>query len=256
MKDDITAGVRRTLQSQLIVRDGRKVPEKSDLRFLNGGGGVRLDATYAYADLADSSGLAQHVRPEVAAQIIRAYVHAAAKTFRSYGGQIRSFDGDRVMAIFVGDDKNNAAARAALALNWAVHKVINPIMFETWSDLSRIWKMTHAVGVATGHALIVRGGVFGDSDMLSVGGAPNVAAKLSELRPTTYGPQYAIYITEEVYADLADGMKFTRQAIQPNSLNYFGRPQPPVVDMWSPLGQTVVGGIQVWVRGSTYEWEP
>jgi class 3 adenylate cyclase len=196
------------------------------------------------------------VKQEVAAQIIRAYVHAAAKTFRSYEGEIRSFDGDRVMAIFVGENKNSAAVRAALALNWAVNKIINPIMFNTWLDLSTIWKMTHAVGVATGQALIVRGGVFGDSDMLSVGGAPNVAAKLSELRPGPYQPQYAIYITEEVYSDLADNVKFARLALQPNNLNHFWRPQPPVVDMWNPLGQTVIGGTQVWIRGSTYEWEP
>jgi len=159
--DDVAVGVRRALEAQLAVRDGQRVPEKRDLVFLNGGGAVRLDATYAYADLANSSGLAQHAKQEVAANIIRAYVHAAAKTFRSYGGEIRSFDGDRVMAIFAGEEKNTLAVRAALALNWAVDKVINPIMCETWSDISQVWQMKHAVGIATGPALIVRGGVFG-----------------------------------------------------------------------------------------------
>lgn len=253
---DISDGVRRALTSQLIVRNGRKVPEKSDLTFLNGGGAVRLDATYAYADLADSSGLAQRVRQEVAANIIRAYVHPAAKTFRSFGGEIRSFDGDRVMAIFVGDQKNGFAVRAALALNWAVDKVINPIMFETWSDISGIWRMRHAIGVATGEALLVRGGVFGDSDMLSIGSAPNVAAKLSELRPALYGPQYSIYITEEVYSDLPDEVKLAKQTVQPNPFRYGWNAEPAVADMWDPLGQTGVGGAQIWVRGSTYQWEP
>jgi class 3 adenylate cyclase len=235
------------------------VPEKGDLTFLNGGGAVRLNATYAYADLADSSGLAQSVKQEVAANIIRAYVHAAAKTFRSYGGEIRSFDGDRVMSIFVGEDKNAQAVRAALALNWAVDKVINPIMFEMWSDLSQLWRMRHAIGVATGEALIVRGGVFGDSDMISIGGAPNIAAKLSELRPVSphVGPQYSIYITEEVYGDLPDTVKLGQASFQQRSWGFVGQPAPPsTVDMWDPLGQRRIGGTHVWVRGSTYEWEP
>lgn len=256
VSSEISVGVRRALTTQLVVRNGRKVPEKGDLTFLNGGGAVRLDATYAYADLANSSGLAQSVRQDVAANIIRAYVHAAAKTFRSYGGEIRSFDGDRVMAIFVGDQKNRLAVRAALALNWAVNKVINPLMFETWSDISEIWQMRHAIGVATGEALIVRGGVFGDNDMLSIGSSPNVAAKLSELRPTPYRPQYSIYITEEVYGDLPDEVKLTTQTVQQNPFRYGWNAEPSVVDMWDPLGQTGVGGSQVWIRGSTYEWEP
>ena len=259
LSGDITDGVRRALKAQLLVRDGRKVPEKGDLSFLNGGGAVRLDATYAYADLADSSGLAQRGRQEVAAKVIRAYVHAAAKTLRSYGGEIRSFDGDRVMAIFVGEQKNTRAVRAALALNWAVDKVINPIMFETWSDISQVWQMKHAVGVATGQALIVRGGVFGDSDMISIGGAPNIAAKLSELRPVSphYGPQYSIYITEEVYRDLLDAVRLGQAPPRPMWGGYLGQPlQSSCVDMWDPLGQRNIGGTQVWVRGSTFEWEP
>ncbi len=263
LSGDISDGVRRALKTTLVVRDGRKVPEKRDLAFLNGGGAVRLDATYAYADLADSSGLAQHIKQEVAANIIRAYVHAAAKTFRAYGGEIRSFDGDRVMAIFVGDQKNASAVRAALALNWAVDKLINPIMFETWSDMSQMWRMKHAVGIATGQALIVRGGVFGDSDMISIGGAPNSAAKLSELRPVSphYGPQYSIYITEEVYRDLPDTVRLGQAPAQTFWYgNHYGNlgqaTQTARVDMWDPLGQHNIGGTQVWVRGSTFEWEP
>lgn len=258
LNEDITTAIGRTLKAKLVVRDGRKVPEKSDLTFLNGGGGVRLDATYAYADLADSSGLAQRVKQEVAANVIRAYVHAAAKIFRFYGGEIRSFDGDRVMAVFVGEQKNGLAVRAALALNWAVDKVINPIMYETWSDMSQIWKMKHAIGVATGEALIVRGGVFGDSDMISIGGAPNIAAKLSELRPVSphYGPQYSIYITEEVYGDLPEAVRFG-QAPVPICYSYLGQgAEPARVDMWDPLGQHRVGGTGVWVRGSSFQWEP
>jgi adenylate cyclase len=241
---DVIDGAHRTLKAQLAVRDGRKVPEKDDLTFLNGGGGVRLDATYAYADLANSSKLAQIAFQEATAKIIRSYVNTAARIFRGYGGEIRSYDGDRVMAIFVGDDKNTMAVRAALAMNWAVDKVLNPAMSEVWSDIPAIWKMEHAVGVATGQALIVRGGVFGNNDMISIGAAPNVAAKLSDIR----GRGYALYITEDVYLDMADSVKYT------SIKNIYGQEQ--MQDMWQALGQYNVGGSLVWHRGSTYYWEP
>ncbi len=257
LNSEVESGVRRTLQTQLQVRDGRRVPDKRDLSFLNSGGAVRLDATYAYADLANSSGLAQRMRQEVAANVIRAYVHAGAKTFNSYGGEIRSFDGDRVMAIFIGPDKNVLAVRAALALSWAVEEVINPIMRETWSDISQHWTMKHGVGIATGESLIVRGGVFGDSDIISVGGAPNIAAKLSGMRPSAFGPQYSTHITEEVYQDLPDELRLTEGKTWPGP--YFSaltQPTSSFVDMWDPLGALVIGGATVMVRGSTYRWEP
>lgn len=260
LKADVTDGVKRTLKTHLKVRDGKKVPEKEDLAFLNGGGAVQLDAAYAYADMADSSGLAQKIKPEVAANVMRAYVHAAARIFRFYGGEIRSFDGDRVMAIFVGELKNSWAVRAALALNWAVEQLLNPSMIELWPDFPQYWHLDHAIGVAAGQALIVRGGVFGDSDMISVGGAPNIAAKLSDERRTSNGPKYATYITEEVYKDLVDGVRYGTEAPTSTAIYYqlagLPKDEPRLVDMWAPVGYRTIGGTTVSIRASSWWWEP
>lgn len=87
------------------------VPKTEDIVMKNGG--RLVDATYAYADLADSSTIAQLLNNEVAAKIIRAFVNSATRILRHYNGQIRSFDGDRVMAIFIGEKKNWDAVRAA-----------------------------------------------------------------------------------------------------------------------------------------------
>jgi len=40
----------------------------------------------------------------VAAEIYKTYLHCAAKIIRSEGGSITSYDGDRIMGIFIGDD--------------------------------------------------------------------------------------------------------------------------------------------------------
>jgi len=159
------------------ITDGRVVPKTDDIVLKNGG--KLINATYLYADLAGSSRLAQTVYKETTAKIIRAYINTATRILRHYGGEIRSFDGDRVMAIFMGADKNVRATRAALAINWAVLDVIRPAIKEAWSDGDTICEIEHGIGIDTGEALIVRGGVRDNNDLISVGAAPNIAAKLS-----------------------------------------------------------------------------
>ena len=39
---------------------------------------------------------------------------------------ITAYDGDRVMAVYIGDSKNSSAVRTALKLNFAVERIINP----------------------------------------------------------------------------------------------------------------------------------
>src|SRR5262245_36173860 len=69
------------------VRDGKVVPEAEDI---SNGHGVRLDATYLYADMADSSTLAQNFSKETVATVITTYLGAACRVIRHYDGHIRS----------------------------------------------------------------------------------------------------------------------------------------------------------------------
>lgn len=84
--------------------------------------------------------------------------------------------------------------RAALAINWAVVEVIRPAIGRSWSDGEKISNITHGIGIDTGEALIVRGGVRDNNDLISIGQAPNRAAKLSEKRDT-----YPLTITAPVF---------------------------------------------------------
>lgn len=254
---DLANSIRRVLGSALSVHEGDAVPDKRDQKFLSAGGAVRLDAAYVCANLVDASVLTEQVRPEVAAKIIQAYVHTAATVLRAFEAEVWSFHGDRVMAIFAGADKHVSAVRAAFALNWSVEQVINPVMFETWDDLGRDWRINHAVGVAAGSALIVRGGVFGTNDLIAVGSAPNVAGTLGELRQPSwhFGPPYSIYITEDVYTALPDYLVAT-EALPPLSGQAGQRGASRLVGMWDDLGAFSIGGVDVSVRGSLYEWEP
>lgn len=233
---DLILAARDVLDADWQIKDGRTVPETDDVVLKNGA--VRVQATYAYADMAGSSALAQLCYAHVTAKIIRAYVGTATRVLRGYGGEIRSFDGDRVMAIFMGPDKNTKAVRAALALNWAVAEILRPDIAEKWPDVQKSWRLDHGVGVDTGEALIVRGGVRGSNDLISIGGAPNVAAKLSDLRGVDQ-----LYITDAVYEDMSNDVAFTV-------------PNPYSKPMWRQLAPQRVGGNTIRVKSSSWYWAP
>jgi uridylate cyclase len=230
LSDEVTSGIDGVLDPEWNTRKGRIVPEATEIALRNGA--VELDATYLYADMANSTGLAQNYKRFAVAKVVRCYLNAASRLIRARGGAIRSFDGDRVMGIFVGATRNDDAARAAMNVSWAVTKVIQPKLEAKWKDFH--WKMGHGIGIDTGEAMLVRGGVFGDNDLVSIGSAPNVAAKLSEER--SYPD---IYATETVYKDLSDSLKYW------NGKN-----------MWSRQGTKTYGGKSYSYYGSAYWWKP
>lgn len=134
------------------------------------------------------------------------YLAGASTLIRHFGGTIRSFDGDRVMGIFVGDSKCNDAVRAAFAIEWMVTQVINPLVHERHTkNNTAVWIARQGIGIDLGEAFIARAGVRNSpgetthNDLTFIGVAPNVAAKLSALRGADAGP---IVITDRVFAKL------------------------------------------------------
>ena len=105
---------------------GRKVPESNEIAL--GNEAVELEGTVLYADLDDSTNLVDRYKPEFAAEIYKAYLSCAAKVIRSKGGEITAYDGDRIMAVYIGDSKNSSAAETALKINYTVTKIINPLI--------------------------------------------------------------------------------------------------------------------------------
>ncbi|MFI7431708.1 hypothetical protein ACIBPB_32510 [Micromonospora sp. NPDC049836] len=240
MAEDITAAVGAVVNADWNVRTGTVVPTTDTITLKNGA--VEVDAVYLYADMANSSGLARDFAPKTAAKVIRAYLDATCRVIKFRGGQIRSFDGDRVMAIFMGEAKNSDAARCALNINYVVTKIVRPALEDRLTSLkTKGFELRHCVGVASGTALIVRGGVRNeDNDLVSIGRPPNVAAKLSDVRAWPY----ATYITSDVYARLRNEVKYSKP----------GKPDQKL--MWDGPRTQDAGGAPVKVYRSSYWWKP
>jgi len=201
--DDITQDVTSILSQAWDIRDGQTVPSTDTVTLA--GGGVKLFATMLYADLADSTDLAMWDR-RVTARLCKAFLACSSRLIKARGGAVRSFDGDRVMGVFVGDSKNTSAVKCALQINWAFLKVIKP-KFEAQYEALRngTHKLAHCTGVDTSETLVVRAGVRNSNDLIWIGRAPNVAAKMSGFRD----PPYFSFISGEIYDHVADEAKLS-----------------------------------------------
>lgn len=203
LADDIDANINTILAQAWNIRDGQVVPSTENV--VLAGGGVRLNATLLYADLADSTRLAMWDR-RVAAKVFKAFLVCSTRLIRATGGEVRSFDGDRVMGVYVGDTKNTRAAKCALHINWAFTQVLRP-KFEARYEKLRdgTFRLAHCTGIDTSEVLVVRAGIRNSNDLIWVGRAPNVAAKMSSLRESPYHT----FISGEVYGMLNDSSKIS-----------------------------------------------
>lgn len=200
LRDDLACTVRKIFAGQWTTRDGQVVPESDSIGL--GNDGVTLDGTVLYADLSASTGLVDTKTSLFAAEVYKIYLHCAAKIIRSEGGSITAYDGDRVMAVFIGGSKNTSAARAALKINWVVRDLINPLLAAQYPSAN--YQVKQTVGVDTSKLLVARTGIRGSNDLVWVGSAANHAAKMCSLTP-----DFPTRISAGVYSMLHESLKRT-----------------------------------------------
>jgi adenylate cyclase len=194
--DAISSEVDGILSQTWDLRSGTTVPETMNVTLA--GGSVKLEATMLYADLADSTSIAMYDR-RVAARLFKAFLASVSRIIRERGGYVRSFDGDRVMGVFVGEYKNTSAAKAALNINHVFVDVIKPKLMAKYDVFNNgTYQLGHCVGIDTSEVMVVRGGIRNNNDLIWVGSAPNVAAELSSIRTSPYNS----WITGSVYDSL------------------------------------------------------
>ena len=208
LETTIKGEVQGIIDTPWDTRKGNTLPSAVSVKLA--GGAVELDATFLYADLAHSSKIAKELDRRVAAKILKAFLATTSRLVKGHGGAVVSFDGDRILGVFIGGSKNTSAAKCGLKVAHVVAKVIRPKFknkYPTVRDAS--FSITHGVGVDTGTVLAVRGGVRGDNDLIWIGRAPNLAAKLSDIRES---PK-CTFITAAVYNKLADEAKLSDKGV-------------------------------------------
>lgn len=198
LSDELTGEVGSIVRENWATRDGNVVPESEDLKLTNDS--VQLDAVVLYADIDASTALVDTQKPHFAAEVYKAFLHCAARIIRSEGGSITAYDGDRIMAVFIGETKNTPAARAALKINYTRIHIIDPALKKQYP--SSTYELRHTVGIDAGKLFVARSGVRGANDLVWVGRPANHAAKLC-----TLSADYPTRITSEVYGALHESLK-------------------------------------------------
>lgn len=227
---DLQSDVKDIFAKPWDVSEAQVVPDPTSLRLSNDARHFER-ATVLYADLSGSTHLVNNFSWQIAGEIYKSYLLCAARIIRSLGGEITSYDGDRVMAIFIGDTQTSNAARCGLKINWAVRNIINPALKAQYPDHGYVVKQV--VGIDTSELRAARIGIRGGNDLVWIGRAANYAAKLTECRS-----DHPTWLTEQAYKKLEKAAKFG------------GSPEQ---DMWKEFKWTAMNDIKAY--GSSWTWK-
>lgn len=228
---EILDTMRRTLATNWIRRDGRVVPEAEDVRL--GNDAVDLEAAVLFADLKGSSKLVKEYKSSFAAEVYKAFLVASSEVIKNNDGVITAFDGDRIMAVFIGPSKCTNAARTALQIH-AIVRGLNSLIREVYPSVK--YEVGFGVGVDVSNLFVIRTGVRGSNDLAWIGDASNCAAKLSEIRERSAN----VYITRRCYERINDSVKISS-------------PASGSICMWNATGLNLLGQD---IFESTWYWTP
>ena len=198
LKDDLKAQVETIFSSQWATRNGQVVPSPGDVKLSNDA--VKLNGTVLYADLSQSTAMVLAEQPWFSAEVYKTFLHCAAKIVKDSGGTITAYDGDRIMAVYLGGNKNTNAVKAALKLHYVCREIIQPALKK--QSPGSDFEIKHTCGLDTSPLFVARTGVRGDNDLVWVGRAANWAAKLSDLPDT-----HPTWISAAVYDAMHDSVK-------------------------------------------------
>jgi class 3 adenylate cyclase len=228
--DDMKSEVAKIFCEQWTKRSGQGVPEPENIKL--GNDAVEFEkATILYADLSGSTAMVNATAWTFAAEVYKTFLYCAARLVRAEGGKITSYDGDRIMGIFVGDDQWPCATRCGLKINYAVEEIINPALKAQYPD-SR-YEVKQVVGIDTSRIRAARTGVRGGNDIVWVGQAANHAAKLTEINLAE-----RTWITKTVYDNLNEETKLGGENRQ---------------SMWKSFKWSQNGDLPIY--GSIWRWQ-
>lgn len=208
--DNLRSEVRQIIQDGWSTQDRRGVPKLNDLELSNDA--ATLEGTVLYADLDDSTRLVDTEDREFAAHVYKSYLTCAARIIRSENGTITAYDGDRIMAVYTGGNKEDRAARTALKINFAVQEIVNPAIRDEYPNSS--YSVRQVVGIDTSDLFVARTGIRGFNELVWVGRAANHAAKLSGRSgaPSQITAEVHDCLSEEITYDQNRRRMWTRSA--------------------------------------------
>lgn len=242
LKDDIKATVKTILETNFTYEEVNYVPEITNSKLTFNSTGLKFAATVLYIDMRDSTEvLNKHNKPTIA-KIHKAYLYTTVKIAKSLNGEVRSFNGDSVLAFFQGNSKDalSNAVKAAMQIRYMIASTDSGIN----NLLSKYSAVNFGIGLDYGNILCAKVGVGGDNntkDLIWIGNSINKSVIISdECSASRY-----IGISKLVYNNLNDEVKFGYKD------NGWG--QKVKVDMWTPHTVKYNGSWETFYKTS-WQW--
>lgn len=175
-------------------------------------GGERREVTMLFSDIRGYTAFSETVTPEEVIEVLNRYFEVQAEIVERYDGDIDKFVGDELMAMFVGENKEQRAVQCALEIKTALASLLGG--HEGYS-------LEVGLGLASGDVVLGAMGARDRMDYTVLGSTVNLAARLcSKAGP---GEVLVERATREA-ADGAEGVRFAEQA--PVALKGYAEPVP------------------------------
>lgn len=242
IKEDIKSKVKNIIDTNYVVEDVSYVPSIDNSKLTFGNKGLKFEATVLFIDMRGSTDVLNKHNKSTVAKIHMAYFHAIIKIANLYDGQVRSFNGDSMLAFFQGTTKNTLsnAVKAAMKIKYILNdgdEGINKI-------LNKYTPVDFGIGIDDGKILCTKIGIGGDSnnkDLIWIGNAVNKSVVISDecKNPTHIG------ISSFVYNNLNDEVKYyLEKDLWGNDVK---------VDMWEKAHIDYNGSMEV-IYTTSYYW--
>lgn len=157
--------------------------------------------TTLFADFGGSTELIDKYDSEFSSWLLKSYLTCVSTIIRQDGGEITAFEGDGLMGIFSGNDKECISVRCAFKIQWAVFNIIQPKIDELFPKHK--YKMHQVVGIDSSELIPIKTEVWDNYDILWLGRSANYSARLTSIN----NPNYSTYITADVYAKLTEELQ-------------------------------------------------
>ena len=238
VKTDICEKAKEYLAGDYEVEEVDHIPSVEKVAF--GKKAKKANVCAFSIDLRKSTDLLYVHQKQTAGKIHKAFLHVAASTVLHFGGEIRSFKGDSLLALWPANyiSEITQCVRAAMTVKWL-------LAVELVSEFEQFSGIDFGIGVDWGEVLIARAGIprnANNNDLIFMGRCINFAVALGE---QAYGPNH-LEISTTTYENLED------IAIYGEQKDWFG--QPKKVDMWNN-GAMKWQGQAVSTKLTNWYWE-
>ncbi len=201
--EDLKNQVRDFLAGDYDVRNATSIPSIKDIGF--GKKAIEIKMCSLAVDIRNSSKLMDEHKKQTCAKIHKSFLLICSKVIKEYGGKIRSFNGDGLLAFWYASDENiNKAVEAAMVIKFLVNEEYSSL-FEQYS------KIDFGIGLDYGDVFIVRAGISrddDDNDLVFIGKCVNYSVAIAD---QAKGPKH-VEISPEVYGKLDNRHKIGKNS--------------------------------------------